>query len=86
MPSRDPQSDLNSASKRKMLSGASAVRGVSLYLLVLKLKLPVLERNSTSSLACSLPFSWTCPQVFPPVLQVQGAAYLGQAGWESSEI
>lgn len=30
-----------------MLSGASAVHGVSLYLLVLKLKLPVLERNST---------------------------------------
>ena len=32
------------------------------------------------------PFSWTCPQVFPPILQVQSAAYLRQVGCESNEI
>lgn len=31
----------------RMLKGASAIHGVSLYLQVPKLKLPVLERNST---------------------------------------
>lgn len=54
----------------RMLKGASAIHGVSLYLQVPKLKLPVLERNSTLITGVlSALFSWTCPQVFPPVLR-----------------